>query len=91
MFLAANHQCDPATQLRCRSGRCIPLHWHCDGDNDCGDMSDEQNCTAPTTAGEHLASPCSHTCPAISTFIALECMHVHVCVRACVRVGWPTK
>ncbi|RXN31423.1 low-density lipo receptor-related 1B [Labeo rohita] len=28
-------------QYKCTSGRCIPDHWACDGDNDCGDFSDE--------------------------------------------------
>ena len=31
---------------QCATGQCIPLVWRCDGDIDCHDKSDEQNCTA---------------------------------------------
>lgn len=31
-----------AGDFRCVSShRCVPAGWHCDGDNDCGDNSDE--------------------------------------------------
>ncbi|KAM6959084.1 sortilin-related receptor [Aplochiton taeniatus] len=40
------HSC-LANQYLCSNGRCISRIWKCDSDNDCGDMSDEQEC--PTT------------------------------------------
>ncbi|XP_013882871.1 sortilin-related receptor [Austrofundulus limnaeus] len=46
LFLLSDFSCLP-NQYRCSNGRCISSIWKCDSDNDCGDMSDEQEC--PTT------------------------------------------
>ena len=38
----------PDNHFRCRSGRCIPLTWKCDGDKDCPEGEDEpDSCTNP--------------------------------------------
>lgn len=48
MILAAR-TC-PLNYFRCNSGRCIPLSWKCDGDNDCNDKEDEpESCDNTTT------------------------------------------
>ncbi len=39
----ASIQC-PLDDFACHGGECIPASWVCDGDNDCGDLSDEQDC-----------------------------------------------
>ncbi|XP_048457922.1 low-density lipoprotein receptor-related protein 8 isoform X5 [Rhincodon typus] len=37
-------------QFQCRNDRCISLLWHCDGEDDCTDNSDEENCPKKTCA-----------------------------------------
>lgn len=40
MFADMNKKCT-ADQFKCKNDLCIPKLWACDGDNDCGDYSDE--------------------------------------------------
>ena len=34
-----------SNEFECSNGKCIRASWKCDGDNDCGDSSDETNCS----------------------------------------------
>lgn len=43
MFCAAQ-RCSSG-QFQCNNGECIPRGYVCDHDDDCGDQSDEQNCS----------------------------------------------
>ncbi|XP_033012516.1 low-density lipoprotein receptor-related protein 3 isoform X2 [Lacerta agilis] len=50
----ANCQSD---EFRCLNGKCIPGTWKCNSMDECGDNSDEKNCTVPPT------EPQSSICP----------------------------
>lgn len=39
----SNGSC-PMDWFTCKMGRCIPMNWHCDGNIDCPDRSDETDC-----------------------------------------------
>ncbi|XP_078616758.1 uncharacterized protein LOC144885028 [Branchiostoma floridae x Branchiostoma japonicum] len=48
---AAVQDC-PRGLYQCDSGLCISTNWRCNGRDNCGDGSDERDCTT-TTAGSH--------------------------------------
>ncbi|KAK6052311.1 Low-density lipoprotein receptor domain class A [Cooperia oncophora] len=45
MNCPALRQCEP-NEFKCQNQRCVQKMWLCDGDDDCGDSSDEQNCVS---------------------------------------------
>ncbi|XP_052651374.1 low-density lipoprotein receptor-related protein 3 isoform X1 [Harpia harpyja] len=48
--------CQP-DEFHCANGKCIPSTWKCNSMDECGDNSDERNCTVPPT------EPPSSICP----------------------------
>ncbi|CAL1527040.1 unnamed protein product [Lymnaea stagnalis] len=49
-FLATATDCSHPNQFKCKNGQCASRDFVCDGTNDCGDLTDEQDC-------EHFACP----------------------------------
>lgn len=47
MFWYAEPTCG-AGEFQCSSSRCVPMNFKCDGENDCGDYSDETGCVNVT-------------------------------------------
>jgi len=37
-------KCDDPSRRQCPDRKCIPEEWFCDGDQDCDDGADENNC-----------------------------------------------
>lgn len=70
-LLQPEHSCLP-NQYRCSNGRCISSIWKCDSDNDCGDMSDEQECR--TCSAPSLASRCQNSILLIWVKTTLLCV-----------------
>jgi len=54
--VALAQQCGP-NYHECPNGICIPESWLCDGDNDCGDGSDEASCGNTTTTTQSPSVP----------------------------------
>lgn len=57
VFPLATHQCE-THQWQCANKRCIPESWQCDGEDDCGDQSDE----APTHCSTRICRPGQFKC-----------------------------
>ncbi|KAG1664064.1 Sortilin-related receptor [Nymphon striatum] len=54
--------CSPG-QYQCHNNLCIPSIWLCDGDDDCGDFSDEEQCAKSSCASHQFLCDTSRCVP----------------------------
>lgn len=59
--MPSEHKCNASSQFLCSSGRCVAEALLCDGQDDCGDGSDERGCHVNECLSRKL-SGCSQDC-----------------------------
>ena len=64
-LFAASANCS-STEFHCDNGRCVQQSWLCDGDDDCGDASDELCATSTCAPGEFECAAASGSCISMS-------------------------
>ncbi|XP_015126731.1 vitellogenin receptor [Diachasma alloeum] len=62
----SSENCEPPEWFQCKNSRCVSAFFRCNGDNDCGDFSDERDCSevseSSTTPRPNQCSPSEFRC-----------------------------
>jgi hypothetical protein len=83
---SGHHGCEP-NEFRCSNKQCMSKLWRCDGDKDCSDGSDEENCAdlpsnAPCYYGEYKCASNNQCIPK-----SYQCDHENDCMDGSDEIG----
>lgn len=73
---STEHKCNASSQFLCNSGRCVAEALLCNGQDDCGDGSDERGCHVNECLS-HKLSGCSQ-----------DCEDLKIGFKVCLASGW---
>ncbi|XP_026148740.1 low-density lipoprotein receptor-related protein 3 isoform X2 [Mastacembelus armatus] len=85
--------CQP-DEFLCGNGKCLPRSWKCNGQDECGDATDERSCSPPPTEAQHSlcpfgSLPCTEAQSTRCLPAALRCNGARDCPDGTDELGCP--
>lgn len=78
----------PPFLFECKNHVCVQTHWKCDGDNDCGDNSDEELHLCCKKSSTHKSCPAQNN---MDFFICWTCCQVFLRLAVSVHLQWKSS
>ncbi|XP_068174430.1 low-density lipoprotein receptor-related protein 3 [Antennarius striatus] len=88
------HSSCQSDEFLCGNGKCLPRSWKCNGQDECGDGTDERSCSPPPTEAQSGLCPlgsisCTEAQSTRCLPAALRCNGAHDCADGTDEFGCP--